>query len=270
MTSHEMARYLQAYCDGELETSRMLDVEAHLETCPSCRQVVETERAFREGFRVNAAREHVPPHLAERLRARIAEEERPRHRTRPLVWGRRVSAVALAASIAFFALGGVLGYLIAQPGSVPGVHPLVVELVSEHMKFAPLENPAELSSRNAEQVTFWVEQQTGHSVRVPDYSSSGIRLLGGRVTVLGGRRAAYIVYEKGRNIISLFSFPEYEASLSGLKEMQRYGRTFQTGEYQMRHVVLWESGKMTYALVSDLGWDELFKCAEMFFKGAHS
>ena len=51
MTSHEIAPYLQAYCDGELEAPKMLDVEAHLQSCPSCRQAVEAEQAFREELR---------------------------------------------------------------------------------------------------------------------------------------------------------------------------------------------------------------------------
>jgi anti-sigma factor RsiW len=264
MTSHEIAGYLQAYCDGELDVSKILDVEAHLQSCPSCRQAVEEEQAFREGLRTKIAREPVPPHLAERLRARIAEEEQPQRPSRV-----PVSSLALAASIAFFTLGGVLGYLIAQPVSKPGIHPLVTEVVSEHMKFALLENPAELASKNTEQVAFWVQGRIGHAVQVPDYSATGIQLLGGRVTELGGRRAGYIVYEKGRNIISLFAFPRYEASLSGLQEIRRNGRTFLTGEYLMKQILLWKSGEMTYALVSDVGWDELFKCAEMFFKGEH-
>lgn len=265
MTSHEIARYLQAYCDGELEVSKMLDVEAHLQSCASCRQVVGAEQVFREGLRTQITREPVPPHLAERLRARIAEEEQPQRPSR--VPG---SSLALAASIAFFILGGILGYLIAQPVSKPGIHPLVTEVVSEHMKFALLENPAELPSKNTEQVAFWVQGRIGHAVQVPDYSATGIHLLGGRVTELGGRQAGYIVYEKGRNIISLFSFPRYEASLSGLQEIRRNGRTFLTGEYLMKQILLWKSGKMTYVLVSDVGWDELFKCAEMFFKDMHS
>ena len=265
MTSHDMVRYLQAYCDGELEASRMLEIEAHLETCPSCRQAVNAEQDFRERLRSQIAREHVPPHLAERLRARIAEEEQPQRPSRV-----PVSSLALAASIAFFILGGVLGYLIAQPVSKPGIHPLITEVVSEHMRFALLENPAELPSKNTEQVAFWVQGRIGHAVQVPDYSATGIRLLGGRVTKLGGRQAGYIVYEKGRNIISLFAFPRYEASLSGLQEIRRDGRIFLTGEYLMKQILLWKSGKMTYVLVSDVGWDELFKCAEMFFKSTHS
>jgi anti-sigma factor RsiW len=273
MTSHEIAPYLQAYCDGELEAPKMLDVEAHLQSCPSCRQAVEAEHAFREGLGTKIAREPVPPHLVEKLKSALIDidmEERQARPARPPVWGQQAWSLALAASIAFVTLGGVLGYLIAQPVTRPGVHPLVTEMVSEHMKFAPLENPAELPSGDTEQVAFWVQRQTGHPIRVPDYSASGIHLLGGRVTELGGRRAGYIVYEKGRNIISLFAFPQYEASLSGMQEVRRNGRTFLTGEYQMKQILLWESGNMTYALVSDVGWDELFECARVFFEAEQS
>ena len=270
MTSHDITRYLHAYCDGELQASKMLDVEGHLESCPSCREAVEAAQVFREGLRAKIPREPVPPHLAEGLRARIAEEEHAARPARARLWGRRTRSLELAASIALLTLGGVLGYLVAQHGSIPGVHPLVMEVALEHMRFAPLENPVELSSPNTEQIAFWVEERTGHPVRVPDYSSSGIQLLGGRVTTLGGRRAAYIMYEKGRNILSLFAFPAYEASLDGLKEIRKNGRTFLTGEHQGKQTVFWKSGTMTYALVSNVGWDELFQCAKMFFEGVPS
>ncbi|MEE9152714.1 MAG: zf-HC2 domain-containing protein [candidate division NC10 bacterium] len=270
MTAHEFPSYLQAYCDGELEVSKMLEVEEHLHACPSCRQAMEAEQAFREGLRSNIAREPVPPHLVERLRSTIADlEERERRPARPPAWGGRAWLPA-AASVLLITLGGLLGYLIAQPLSEPGLHPLVTELVSEHMKFAPLDNPAELPSASTKQVAFWVEGRIGYPVVVPDYSDSGIHLLGGRVTRVSGRRAAYIVYEKGRNIISLFAFPQYGSSLSGLEEIRREGRSFRTGEHQGQQILLWGSGEMTYALVSDVGWDELFDCARVFFETADS
>ncbi len=78
------------------------------------------------------------------------------------------------------------------------------------------------------------------------------------------------MYEKGRNIISLFAFPRYGVPLGGLQEIQRNGRTFLTGEYRGQQIILWERADVTYALVANVGWDELFQCAEMFFEGVHS
>ncbi len=271
MASHEVARYLQAYCDGEIEASKMLEVEAHLETCSSCRHAVEAEQAFREELRTKIAREPVPRHVAERLRSALNEVEEVERRrpTYAPAWGERAPLLALAASV-LLVVGVVLGYLIGQSDSKAEVHPLVMELVGEHTRITLREDPAELSTRDTQQVALWVQGRIGHAVHVPDYSSTGIQLLGGRVTRLGGRPAAYIVYEKGRNIISLFSFPGYEASLSGLKEIRRDGRTFLTGEYRGQQMLLWESGNMTYVLISNVGWSELFQCAEVFLKGKHS
>lgn len=271
MTAHEFERYLHAYCDGELEVSKMLEVEEHLHECPPCRRAVEAEQDFREGLRTKMSREPVPPHLTERLRSAIADvEERQQQPPHPQFSGRRAWLLALAASVLLFIVGGTLGYLIAQPSSPAGLHPLVTELVSEHMKFAVLENPAELTSGNTQQVAFWVQGRIGHPVQVPDYSLTGIQLLGGRVTRVRGHRAAYIVYEKGRNIISLFAFPRFGTSPDGLVETRREGRAFLTGEHRGQQILLWESGGMTYALVSDVGWDELFQCAQVFFESARS
>lgn len=265
MTCPEVARFRHAYCDGELDASTMLEVEGHLQGCPACRRAVEAEQAFREELRRAVSQEPVPPHVAEKLRTTMAGlDEGEKRSARTSTGGWRASWLALAASVLLIFLGGLLGYLIAMPRVRPALHPLVAQLVMEHMKFAPLENPAELSSGNLQQVAVWVQGRTGHRVQVPDYSAAGIRLLGGRVTRLVGHRAAYIVYEKGRNIISLFAFPRYGGALEGLEEVELSGMVFHTAAYQGKHILLWDSGDMTYALVSDISWDQLVDCALVF------
>ncbi|MFQ5881496.1 MAG: anti-sigma factor family protein [Candidatus Methylomirabilales bacterium] len=269
MTSHEFARYLQAYLDGELGPSKALETEHHLEECPSCRRAVEGEQAFRTELGEKVRREPVPPHLEEKLRAAIGEYgERAWQPALRLGFGRR--AWVTAASVLLLTLGGVLGYLVAHSFPRPGVGPLVQELVGEHMKSAVLDRPVEISSGNTRRVAFWFQGRMGYPVRVPDYSPTGIQLLGGRVTRLAGRRAATIVYEKGRSIISLFAFPRYGASLTGLEEIRRADRAFLVGEYRGQRMVLWDRGGVTYALVSNVGWDELFQCARVFYQGEQS
>lgn len=270
MTCPEISRYLYAFCDGELDASTTLEVDGHLEECSSCRRAVEDEQAFRKGFRETLSQEPVPPHVVEKLHSAIAAlDEGQKRFARPPAWGWRATWLALAASVLLLSVGGLFGYLVATPRSQPALHPLVAQLVMEHMKYAPLENPAELSSGNLQQVGVWVQGRTGHRVQVPDYSSAGIRLLGSRVTHLVGHRAAYIMYEKGRNIISLFAFPRYGGSLDGLEKVEESGMIFHTAAYQGKHILLWDNGDMTYALVSEIGWDHLVECALVFSRGTH-
>lgn len=263
MTGHEFARYLQAYCDGELEVSKMLEVEGHLEACPSCRQTLEAERAFREGFREKVLPERVPPHLEESLRSAMAElgegDRRPRARL-------------VAASLLLLTLGGVLGYLAAQRMSRLTPSPLLVQLVGEHVRSTQLERPVELHSGNTQQVAFWLQGRIEHPILVPDYDPMGIQLLGGRVLQLGDRRVASVVYKKGGRMLSLFALQAAgdDLFLIGLHEIRRDGQVFLAVESRGQQMLLWGQGGMVYALVSDVGWDALFECAQVFFDGEPS
>ncbi|MGH7405202.1 MAG: anti-sigma factor family protein [Candidatus Methylomirabilales bacterium] len=258
MSTDAFARYLQAYCDGELEVSKMLEVEGHLEACPSCRRSVEAERAFREGFREKVLPERVPPHLEESLRSAMAE---------PGERGRRPRVRLVAASVLLLTLGGVLGYLIAQRVSRLTPSPLLGQLVGEHMRSTQLERPVELHSENTQQVAFWLQGRIEHPVLVPDYNPMGIQLLGGRVLQLGDRRVASVVYKKGGKMLSLFALSGtgYTGLLIGLEEVRRHGQVFLAFESEGQEMLLWGQGEMLYALVSDVGWDALFECAQVFF-----
>ena len=271
MSTDAFARYLQAYCDGELEVSKMLEVEGHLEACPLCRRSVEAERAFREGFREKVLPERVPPHLEESLRSAMADPgEKDRRPTlqpafRPGTW-------LVAASVFLLTLGGVFGYLIAgrtlrfTPSPLPG------QLVGEHMRSTQLERPVELHSGNTQQVAFWFQGRMEQPILVPDYDPMGIQLLGGRMLQLGDRRVASVVYKKGARMLSLFALSgtEYKNLLIGLEEVRRHGQVFLAFESEGQQMLLWSQGGMLYALVSDVGWDALFECAQVFYDGESS
>ncbi|MGH7382455.1 MAG: anti-sigma factor family protein [Candidatus Methylomirabilales bacterium] len=267
MSGHEFARYLQAYCDGELEVSKMLEVEGHLEACPSCRRSVEAERAFREHLRAKIAPEPVPPHVGERLRSAMDDLDRQGRSSAPPREGRRPWSLAVAASVLLLTLGGVLGYLIAQRVSRLTPSPLLGQLVGEHMRSTQLERPVELHSENTQQVAFWLQGRIEHPVLVPDYNPMGIQLLGGRVLQLGDRRVASVVYKKGGKMLSLFALSGtgYTGLLIGLEEVRRHGQVFLAFESEGQEMLLWGQGEMLYALVSDVGWDALFECAQVFF-----
>jgi anti-sigma factor RsiW len=269
MTSHEFASFLQAYCDSELEASKMLEVEAHLEACSSCRRTVEIERAFRGELRRRIPPEPVPPHLQERLKALLGElhekERRPPSAFRRLGW-------RVAASFLLVVLGGLLAHLLSQPGSRPGLSPLLLELIREHGRSVSQEKPVELYSKNTTQVALWFQGKIAHPILVPDYDPMGVQLLGGRVIQFGNRRVASVVYEKGRTKISLFAFSGAGDTtfLTDLREIRRDGQIFLAVEFQGQQMLLWDREEMVYAMVSDVGWDPLFECARVFFETRES
>lgn len=254
MTCREVLRDLKTYLDGELPVRATLEVAEHLASCAACAAREEQARAARAHLRLTAPRPEVPPALRERITAALDRMDRTTLRATRLA-GRRpfwLAAAAAAAAVLF-------AVWIGRPA---GPAPLALELVAQHMSVARLPEPVEFASSDAGAVAGWFQGRAPYRVAVPDYSRSGIRLLGGRVTDLSDRRAAFIVYEKNRRTISLFTFPRYGEGFARATAVKRDGRTFYTQEARGYQVLLWEEREMAYALVADLGWDELFQCAE--------
>lgn len=255
MICREVLRDLETYLDGELPVRGTLEVAEHLASCTSCAAREEQARAARAHLRLTAPRPEVPTALRERIAAALDRMDRKtlgatqRSGPRPL-W---LATAAAAAAAVLFAVWF---------GRPAGPAPLALELVAQHMSVARLPEPVQFASSDAGAVAGWFRGRAPYQVSVPDYSGTGIRLLGGRVTDLSDRRAAFIVYEKNRRTISLFTFPHYGEALGRATAVKRDGRTFYTQEVRGYQVLLWEERGMAYALVADLGWDELFQCAE--------
>ena len=51
MTCQEAQHLLHAYLDGELDLVRNLEMEEHLQTCPSCAEAVAKHRTIQGAFR---------------------------------------------------------------------------------------------------------------------------------------------------------------------------------------------------------------------------
>lgn len=69
-TCSELARYLSAYVDGELEPSQLVALETHVEGCEECRSRVSFARACRSSVRNHVKAVHTPEAL--RMRAAMA------------------------------------------------------------------------------------------------------------------------------------------------------------------------------------------------------
>jgi anti-sigma factor RsiW len=135
--------------------------------------------------------------------------------------------------------------------------------VDKHIAYAQLERPAELASRDPEEIAEWFRQRAGMRVIVPDYSPSGIQLVGARLAESHERRAAYLLYEKGRTLLSVFMVPLPDASsrLAGTPVSYR-GHEYLREERKGYHTVTWTDGRVVFGLVSSLDYEALLECAD--------
>jgi len=244
MNCAEFETCLHPFVDGELDVADTLAATAHVRECAECGARVESERRFRELLR-RQPREPAPSELRATIRRRIRRSGRVAA-VRPWLLAPLVAAALL------------LGLLL--PGSPPS---LVSELVDKHIAYAQIEQPAEFVSAERAAVEAWFSQRAGLRVTVSDYSPSGIRLIGARIAEAEERKAAYVLYEKGRALLSVFMVPSSERALEARGRHVAYrGHDYVTFERKGYRTVSWADGRAVFGLVSMLDYEALLECAD--------
>jgi mycothiol system anti-sigma-R factor len=247
MNCSEVRARLHAYVDGELTVSETTEVDGHCMECPQCAAVARAEREFRLLLR-RQPRDGAPPELRARIVRRI-------HREAAVPRGRRWLVLPAAAAAA-----AIIVLMLLMARTRP---PLVADLVDKHIAYAQIERPAELASADSREVAEWFQSRAGMRVTVPDYSRSGIKLAGARLAEAHERKAAYLLYEKGRTLLSVFMVPASgsEAPLPGRRVSYR-DHDYVAYEHKGFRTISWSDGRAVYGLVSMLDYDALLECAD--------
>jgi mycothiol system anti-sigma-R factor len=258
MTCDELRTAFQAYVDRELSVGEMVAVEHHLTFCMECQWRYAEEQGFRAAIRQKAPHERAPAELAARVRTALRAEDRGRRLRGAVRW--------FAAPVAVAALALLVVWGRTPQGEIVQGSPVVADLVAKHLMYSQLEAPAEVQTSDRRVVADWFGRRVRFEVPVPDFTPSGIRLLGGRLSELGEREVAYLLYEKGRNLISFFAFPRKGLALPKAEWITYDGRSYVVTRLRGHEVVLWSDGEMAFALVSLLARDALLDCAAAVFR----
>jgi anti-sigma factor RsiW len=248
MICQEFEARLHPYVDGELTVGETVAADAHGAECWRCADLARRERQFRQLLR----RQPREPASAE-LRARIASRiHRERRRVILRPW-----LVAPTLAVAATIVVAVLVPAWRQPSSLIG------DLVDKHIAYAQIERPAELASADHAEIETWFRQRAGLRVTVPDYSPAGIRLVGARLAEAHEQKAAYLLYEKGRALLSVFMLPipSGDVTLAGARVSYR-GHDYVTHERKGYRTVSWSDGQTLFGLVSLLDYGALLECAD--------
>jgi len=174
-----------AYVDDVLSPEDRAAVEAHLATCPTCRDQEAFERGLRQRMRTLPA-----PELPAELEARVRRELRRRPVPAAVRW------LPLAAGVALAVLWG------------RGAAPFVAwELARDHAHcFARTSLKSEVWTSDSAEITEWYRR---HGTEVPDLPSAagGVELVGGRFCPLLDRKVAHLYYAGEKRHLSVFVVP---------------------------------------------------------------
>ena len=184
---------LHAYVDGRLPPDRVEAVERYLETNPVVAKQVVDWKSQRQELRdrlLGKASEPVPARL------RIANV-RALHRSRQVQRMR-----AIAASLMLIAVGGLGGWVAKSEWASPGSSSqgvMIADAISAYRTFVvEAAHPVEVRAAEQDHLVQWLSNRLGRSVKAPDLSSYGFRLMGGRVLPAADGVAAQLMYDDDR------------------------------------------------------------------------
>jgi anti-sigma factor RsiW len=181
---------LHAYVDGELPTDRKAAVDAWLAEHPEQAALIAAWRAQAESIRAHfgaAVGEPVPPRLK---LDQILKQDKAN--------GRSWMAVAAAAAIVAFIVGGTAGWMArgASAAAPSSFDVYASEALDAHKLYVvEVRHPVEVPGDERAHMTQWLSKRLGEDLRIPDLQSIGLKLVGGRLLPGPTGAAAFYMYE---------------------------------------------------------------------------
>lgn len=130
-----------------------------------------------------------------------------------------------------------------------------MELADSHARSLLAGRLVDVASANPATVRAWFEGKVKFMPPVPDLTAAGYTLLGGRVDYMAGHAAAALIYQLGKQDISVFLWPQPTAGDPGPQIQPP-----QLGY----NIVGWQAGSLAARAVSELSGPELRDFAAVF------
>ncbi|HET9180288.1 MAG TPA: anti-sigma factor [Terriglobia bacterium] len=264
MNCEEMGRLGHAFLDGELDLVRSMEIESHLESCAGCLLTFQKQQSLRSLVRGSSLYYKAPDNLAHRIRVGLREAHeastKPKTgavrtwRPRQTRWGRFPTWATAAAALA--ALVVIISILAPRWSRPPQQDSLAEEVVSSHIRSLMPNHLTDVVSSDQHTVKPWFDGRLDFSPSVIDLAREGFPLAGGRLDYLGGRAVAALVYERGKHLINVFTWPDGASSTDS-------GALVKASARQGYNVYHWTKSGMDYWVVSDLNAEELKNFARL-------
>jgi mycothiol system anti-sigma-R factor len=261
------------YLDDELRNGERDEFEAHLNDCPSCRELFEQERMLLELVRASQPLYQAPAETRARIEQlidSIPEQVTAPHKLRrriqqsfshgstPIFHLSPIRLLSVAIILLTFTLAGIwVMKMISESPRIPPPSAIAMMAVETHMRRLRGQLPLEIISESPSMISDWFSGKVSFSLKLPNYQESSgqeklYRLEGARLVAFNNDYAAYIAYKMKQSPITLVVTANSVAMPSGGEEIVSKGLKFHYDSINGLKVITWSDRGLTYALVSEL------------------
>jgi anti-sigma factor RsiW len=259
--------HLDAYVDGELEPTPVIEFERHLDDCGGCRNELALSRLLQRGLR-ELAQPAAPQALKLRLTRALDEADAREGRS---VFALRnpwaMSAVTVAGSLVLL-VGGMIRGGDSRGNQAPQteagvVDPLGVlgEVVQRHVD----QLPSDINAEPPDQVTSWFRGKVDFRMRPVEFNEPQVHFVGARMSHVREQTAPILYYRVGSSRLTTVVFQPSHSFQQALHDNQllhreRLGNHVVT--YHSVHgytVPVFEHDGVVYAFTGDLDQQRLLK-----------
>jgi mycothiol system anti-sigma-R factor len=269
----EVINLIDGYLDSELDPVTNQTVEQHLRDCPNCDRAYKAHGSLMRAIGSASPYHKAPAGLRERIQSSLREEvaeqpmrdlSQPARRAYPkpqagaktVLVGTPWNWLALAAALVVAAI--IIFNFV--PRLRPGADQLLAtQLIASHVRSLMANHLTDVASSDQHTVKPWLDTKLDFAPAVPDLSTKGFPLLGGRLDYLDNRPVAALIYQRRKHFINLFVWPIESNAANATKTMSRQG-------YQLLH---WVDSDFNYWAVSDVNANDLQTFKQDFDEQIH-
>jgi anti-sigma factor RsiW len=232
-------------------------MRAHLEGCRDCAREEAAEQALTEVLEQRMPQYAAPLALKRDLAAHWPDEAR----ARPAPWSGWGKALVPALAVAAVLLAVLPLYYQHAGDSTRNGPTMVTEAVNDHLRILASQHPVDIESGGMHQVKPWFEGRLDFAPVIAFGGDEEFPLQGGAVGYYLDRKAAVFVFHRRLHAISLFVFRADGLPWTGRGLERIGGAGARVTASRGFNVILWKSGELGYALVSDVDRQELTQLA---------
>ena len=240
-------RFVPGYLDGELDLSRTIEMETHLQVCGECARELERLQALRAAFQRGSLANAAPAALRERIQSSLRASSGADVQESKIKWP-FLNFWQLAGAFALLALISISGWQWTARLRAPSSDQrIAAEVFSSHVRSLEGNHLMDVVSTDQHTVKPWFDAKLDFSPPVEDLASDGFPLVGGRLDYLEGREVAALIYQRREHFINVFVWPNPAESNSTRAIESRHGY----------NIVRWSRGGFQCWAVSDISAPEL-------------